>query len=220
MQANDVCWHVQSAFEVAPCASLSFTSTLSTSECIISLQLQHLGTLLEMVLLGALQDTQAADSAAPLSDARMHGALAPHFELRQRHRGQQAQPLFCPDEVPADLLEGMYISCGVRDRLDVRSAVRHMFLTIVQHYRARMPHHVCIATCEEFVCMLQDLWGGKVPDPGCQHGPGAHAPGDPGLAQKQVPLQILSGIPARLVARSLWEEIQRPQPVVCTDTGQ
>ena len=221
LQAKDVCWHVQSAFEVAPWTSLSFTSTLSTPECILSLQLQHLAILLEMVLLGALQETHA-DPAGELTqhrDVLAQAGSAPVgrsqalCEVRQRHLHQQPHPQDGPAAVPADLLEGMYVSCGARQRLDVHSAVQHMFGTILRHHRARTPLHVWSATCKEFVCMLQDCWGGERDDAGCAQG--LFSSGGIELHAKQTPLQNLSVIPTWLVARALWEELQTPEPVVC-----
>lgn len=217
MQAEEVCWHVQSAFEVAPCACLSFTSTLSTTECILSLQLLHLGTLLEMVLIGAQQRARASDTHSPQATSMTsHGWCRSQFAPHHWHTNHNSQPSDTPAAVPAKLLEGMFISCGVHERLHIRSAVHHMFLTIVRHYRARIPLQVWTATCNEFICMLQDCWGVKMPEQGLPSEL-SHSSGPQQENKKQIktPLLSVSVVPSLLIARSLWEELQRPHPVVC-----
>lgn len=66
---QSVCWHIQSEYDVADGSPLSFSSTLSSLECIASIQLQRHAVLLEMALLHATQQhsNMRPPSVSPLA---------------------------------------------------------------------------------------------------------------------------------------------------------
>jgi hypothetical protein len=97
LHMQEVCWHVQSAFEVAPGACLSFTSSLSTPECILSLHLVYIGTLFEMALLGVQQGyctpsqaNHATGALSPLQTPPAHASSPTHT-----HPARHVAPAAC-----------------------------------------------------------------------------------------------------------------------------
>lgn len=81
LPASELCWHVQSEYEVAEGSPLAFSAALRSLECIASLQLQHHTVMLEMAFLRAAQqhansEAHSAPRITPLAPSQ-HACSAP-----------------------------------------------------------------------------------------------------------------------------------------------
>lgn len=71
LPATEICWHIQSEYEVAEGSRLAFSAALRSLECIASLQLQHHAVMLEMAFLRAVQQHTCSEAQSALLITRI-----------------------------------------------------------------------------------------------------------------------------------------------------